>query len=72
MSGLLYREDMDEVRRRLTVWWNGGDIGRPAMQITAPRPEPLEQIVDTAETDGPAMRYYTKSFDARVDLSAHQ
>ena len=42
MAGLLYREDMDGVRERLTVWWNGGDIGRPAVHITAPRAEPAE------------------------------
>ena len=41
MSGLMYREDMDEVRARLTTWWNGGDIGRPAMQVYAPRSKPI-------------------------------
>ena len=36
MAGLLYREDMDEVRARLKTWWEGGDIGRPAMSLTVP------------------------------------
>ena len=42
LAGLRYREDMDQVRQRLTTWWNGGDIGRPVMQITALRSAPLE------------------------------
>ena len=52
MAGLLYREDMDDVRERLTTWWNGGDIGRPAMQITASRVEPLEHIPVMPEPAG--------------------
>lgn len=68
MSGLLYREDMDEVRERLTVWWNGGDIGRPVMQITAPRSEPIEQIPAVAQPDGWVTHYSTTNFDYRVNL----
>lgn len=70
MSGLLYREDIDEVRKRLTIWWNGGDIGRPAMQITAPRPEPIEEIPAMPEPDGWVTHYSAKSFDYRVNLGA--
>ena len=70
MSGLLYREDMDDVRARLTTWWNGGDIGRPAMQIHAPRPEPLEVIPGIPEPDGWDTGYSTTDFDYRVHLSA--
>ena len=70
MSGLLYREDMDEVRARLTTWWNGGDIGRPAMQITAPRPEPLEDIEAMPEPEGWTTHYSTSNFEYRVYLSA--
>jgi len=33
MGKLLYREDIDEVKKRLAVWWNDGDIGRPAMLL---------------------------------------
>ena len=72
MSGLLYREDMDEVRRRLTVWWNGGDIGRPAMQITVRGREPLEQIEAMTEPAGWPTNYSTSNFDYRVNLSARQ
>ena len=63
MSGLLYREDMDQVRERLTTWWNGGDIGRPVMQITARRPEPLEQIEAMPQPDGWVTSYSTTNFD---------
>ena len=72
MSKLLYREDMDEVRERMTIWWNGGDIGRPAMQITAPRPEPLEEIEVMPEPGGWVTSYSTSNFDYRVNLSARQ
>ncbi|MBD3182942.1 hypothetical protein GF312_11675 [Candidatus Poribacteria bacterium] len=69
MSGLLYREDMDEVRQRLTQWWNGGDIGRPVMQITARRPEPLEKVEIMPEPEGWVTRYSTSNYDYRVNLS---
>ena len=42
VATLLYREDADAVRKRMTLWWNGGDIGRPALLLTAPREKPLE------------------------------
>ena len=70
MSSLLYREDMDAVRTRLTTWWNGGDIGRPAMQITAPRPEPIEHVEAMPEPEEWLTRYSTSNFEYRVNLSA--
>ena len=70
MSGVLYREDMDQVRARLSAWWNGGDIGRPAMQITAPRPEPLEDVPAMPEPAGWVTNYSTSDFTYRVNLSA--
>ncbi|MCY3023258.1 MAG: hypothetical protein NTW87_30135 [Planctomycetota bacterium] len=70
MSGPLYREDMDEVRRRLTTWWNGGDIGRPAMQVGAPRRKPLEDIAEMPRPRGWETDYSTTNFDYRVNLSA--
>ena len=72
MGGLLYREDMDEVRKRLTVWWDGGDIGRPAMQITAPRSKPVEIIPVLPEPPGWVTRYSTKDFSYRVNLAARE
>jgi 5-methyltetrahydrofolate--homocysteine methyltransferase len=69
MGSLLYREDMDEVRARLAAWWNGGDIGRPAMLVTAPRETPLEEVPAMAEPSGWVTRYGTGDFDYRVNLS---
>jgi len=70
MSGLLYRQDVDEVRARLTTWWNGGDIGRPAMQITAPRPQPLEDIPAIPKPNGAGRDgYTTASFEFRVNFA---
>lgn len=70
MGGLRYREDMDEVRERLTAWWNGGDIGRPAMLLTAPREEPVEHVEALPEPEGWVTHYSTTDFDYRVNLSA--
>jgi len=69
-QGLLYKEDFDEARDRLTTWWNGGDIGRPAMQITAPREKPLEDIPAMPEPPGWTTNYSTANFDFRVNLAA--
>jgi len=68
MSGLLYREDMDEVRKRLTIWWNGGDIGRPVIHINSPRPKPLENIPSMPEPNGWVSHYSTTDFAYRVNL----
>ncbi|MAF10194.1 hypothetical protein CMK11_07070, partial [Candidatus Poribacteria bacterium] len=70
MPGLLYREDMDEVRERLTTWWNGGDIGRPAMQVTTRRTAPLEQIAALPQPPGWVTHYSTSDYDYRVNLAA--
>lgn len=69
MSGLLYREDMDEVRRRLSTWWEGGDIGRPVLKITAPRESPLEEIAPVPKPAGWVTDYSTLSLEYRVYLS---
>lgn len=70
MSGLLYRPDIDEVRKRLTVWWNGGDIGRPVLLITAPRPQALENIEPVSKPAGWSANDSARNFDYRVYLSA--
>jgi len=70
MPGLLYRDDMDEVRRRLATWWNGGDIGRPAMQVCAPREKPLENVPEMPKPAGWVTDYSTTNFEYRVNLSA--
>jgi hypothetical protein len=66
---LKYRPDWIEARERLTYWWNGGDIGRPAVMITAPRPEPIEHIPTMPEPDGWVTHYSTKSLPYRVNLA---
>jgi hypothetical protein len=72
MAGLKYREDMDEVRARMTTWWEGGDIGRPAMAITAPREEPIEVVPVMPEPPGWVTDYSTSNYDYRVNLAARQ
>lgn len=73
LGGLLHRQDMDEVRKRLTTWWNGGDIGRPAMHVLAPRSEPLDIGVPAmAEPDGWQTHYSTSDFDYRVNQGLRQ
>jgi len=72
MSGLLYRPDMDEARARLTAWWHGGDIGRPALSLTAPRDQPIEDIPAMSAPEGWVTDYSVSNFDYRVNLSARQ
>lgn len=71
MSALLYRPDIDAVRKRLTTWWGGGDIGRPAMLITCPRREDerLETFPAVKEPEGWVTGYSTSNFEYRVHLS---
>jgi hypothetical protein len=67
MSGLMYRPDMDEVRERLRVWWEGGEIGRPFLRLTAPREEPLEDIPALPRPEGWLTHYSTMDFEYRVN-----
>lgn len=70
MSGLLYRPDMDEVRRRLTTWWNGGDIGRPAMLLTAPAEKPLEYVKILPKPAEWRTDYSTSNWEYRLNIDA--
>lgn len=72
MGSLHYREDMDAVRSRLTTWWTGGDIGRPALNMTVQREDPVEVIAKMPEPDGWVTRYSTMDFDYRVNLAARE
>ncbi len=72
MAGLQYRPDWEEARARLTTWWNGGDIGRPAMHITVPRQEPWEEIPALPEPEGWITHYSTKSLPYRVNLALRE
>jgi hypothetical protein len=69
MAFLLYKEDFDATRDRLTHWWNGEEIGRPAMLLTVPRAEPMEAIPVMAEPPGWVTHYSTTNFDYRVNLA---
>ncbi len=64
---LAYRPDWLAARERLTTWWNGGDIGRAAMQLVAPRPEPWEDIPAMPEPEGWITHYSTKSYPYRIN-----
>ena len=35
-----YKRDWETARANLEAWWNGEDIGRPAMMVVAPRDVP--------------------------------
>jgi hypothetical protein len=70
MSGLLYREDLDEVRKRLTVWWNGGDIGRPAMLVNIRRPKPLPTVPAMPKPAGWITDYSISNLEYRVNMAA--
>jgi 5-methyltetrahydrofolate--homocysteine methyltransferase len=70
MTALLYRPDIDAARDRLTTWWNGGDIGRPVLLLTAPRAEPVENVPVLPEPEGWTTHYSVSDFDYRVNLAA--
>ncbi len=69
MSDLLYHPTWSAARERLTTWWQGGDLGRPAMQITVPRAEPWEDIEVLPEPEGWVTHYSTRSLEYRVNLA---
>jgi hypothetical protein len=68
MSGLEFKPDMDEMKDRLTAWWEGGDIGRPALLLTAPRETPAEETPYMPEPEGWVTRYSITDYDYRVYL----
>ena len=69
MGNLLYKDNFDEARDRLTAWWNGEDIGRPILQMTVRRASPAEEVPVMAKPDGWVTDYSTSNFDYRVNLS---
>lgn len=71
MASLLYREDFDAARDRLKTWWEGGDIGRPAIQLSFPRRKPCEVIPVMARPEGWITDYSTSNFDFRLHNCLH-
>jgi 5-methyltetrahydrofolate--homocysteine methyltransferase len=69
MAGLLYREDMDEVRERSRAWWDGDGIGRPIMHVFAPREEPIEEVEVMPTPEGWLTDYSVTHFEYRVNLA---
>ena len=70
MDALLYREDIAQVYDCLTTWWQGGDIGRPAMQLTIRRDEPIESIPQLPVPPSWVTHYSTGDFAYRANLAA--
>ena len=69
MSLLAYRPDWASARRRLTRWWQGGDIGRPVVQMSVPRDEPWEHIPAVPCPTSWQNRYSVVSLDYKVYLA---
>ncbi|NQU42407.1 hypothetical protein HQ520_03925 [bacterium] len=70
MTGLLYRQDFDAVRQRLSAWWKGEDIGRPILLLTAPCEDALENIPAMPRPEGYLTDYSTSNFDYRLNQIA--
>lgn len=68
MDALLYRPDWAEARERLTRWWQGEDLGRAAMQISAPRSAPWEEIEPLPEPEGWTTIYSTLDLEYHVNV----
>ena len=68
MPALLYRPDWLSARDRLTTWWNGGDLGRAAMQISAPAPAPWEDLPALPEPAGWVTDYSTSDLEYHVQV----
>lgn len=69
MSELLYRPDMDGVRQRMKVWWEGGDLGRPALLLSVPRHDLLGTVPQLPTPPGWTTHYSTKDFAYRLNLA---
>ncbi|MEI6808107.1 MAG: hypothetical protein WCN95_05245 [bacterium] len=71
MANLLYKNDFDVARDRLKTWWDGGDIGRPAIQLMISRKEPREVIPAMPRPEGWIVDYSTSNFDFRLHNCLH-
>jgi hypothetical protein len=66
MAALLYKEDLDAARDRLKTWWDGGDIGRPPIQLSIPRQKPCEDLPVMQRPEGWVTDYSTSDFAFRL------
>lgn len=66
---LLYREDAAGVRGRLSRWWNGEWMERPAMLLTCPASRSLEPIPEIPAPAGWITDYSIKDFGYRVNIA---
>jgi len=46
---MFFKEDWNEVKERLSAWWEKGSLNRPLIQISAPRSNPKYASEDDAE-----------------------
>ncbi|MBN1867862.1 hypothetical protein JW916_11265 [Candidatus Sumerlaeota bacterium] len=72
MTHLQYKENYDEARDLLTKWWAGEDIGRPAMQLTAKRATPIEDVPVMPKPEGWLTGDSISNYEYRLYLAARQ
>ncbi|MCY2932275.1 MAG: hypothetical protein NTV86_22830 [Planctomycetota bacterium] len=71
MANLLYKDDFDAARDRLKTWWDGGDIGRPPIQLSTPVQRKREDLPTMERPEGWITGYSTSNFDFRVYCIRH-
>jgi hypothetical protein len=59
---LLYKPDFDEMRERMTAFWNGAALDRMPLWITAPRKEPLPGPEAPPEPEDPFTKWTDQEF----------
>ncbi|MCY2925647.1 MAG: hypothetical protein NT031_09430 [Planctomycetota bacterium] len=71
MANLLYKDDFDSARDRLKTWWDGGDIGRPPIQLSTPVQRKREDLPTMDRPAGWLTGYSTSNYDFRVHCVRH-
>lgn len=69
LEALLYKEDLPEAAARLSEWWGGGDIGRPALLLRCPRERRLEALPELPKPEGWITDYAIWDFAYRVNIA---
>jgi len=65
-----FKADWDEAKLRLAAWWRGEIIGRVALQVRAPRAQPLRPADPPPMPQDPVERW--TSADYRIGLAEHR